>query len=88
MFSALAPVSGSAVRCAPTPQRARSVIRASASSTWALVGGALVSAGGGLLGIITGAAIRGTTVVIPRPLPSLLRVNLSAPDRRVTGSLA
>ncbi|MFN7983403.1 MAG: S1C family serine protease, partial [Vicinamibacterales bacterium] len=66
VFSALAPVSvvGGPLRTGRRSELAR-VIRVGIPPHGALVGGALVSAGGGLLGIITGAAIRGTTVVIP-----------------------
>lgn len=66
VFSALAPVSvvGGPLRTGRRSGLAR-VIRVGIPPHGALVGGALVSAGGGLLGIITGAAIRGTTVVIP-----------------------
>lgn len=66
VFSALAPVAvvGGPLRTGRRSELAR-VIRVGIPPHGALVGGALVSAGGGLLGIITGAAIRGTTVVIP-----------------------
>lgn len=66
VFSALAPISvvGGPLRTGRRSEIAR-VIRVGIPPHGALVGGALVSAGGGLLGIITHAAIRGTTVVIP-----------------------
>ncbi len=66
VFSALAPIAvvGGPLRTGRRSELAR-VIRVGIQPHGALVGGALVSSGGGLLGIITGAAIRGTTVVIP-----------------------
>ena len=44
------------------------VIRIAQSPHGALTGGALVDAGGKAFGVITGAAIRGTTVVVPTAL--------------------
>jgi len=66
VFSALAPIAvvGGPLRTGRRSELAR-VIRVGIPPHGALVGGALVASGGGLLGIITGAAIRGTTVVIP-----------------------
>lgn len=66
VFSSLAPVSvvGGPLRMGRRSEIAR-VVRVGIPPHGALVGGALVSAGGVFLGLVTGAAIRGTTVVIP-----------------------
>lgn len=65
-FSQLAPVSvvGGPLRTGRRAELAR-VIRVGVSPHGALNGGALVSTGGAFLGLVTPAAIRGTTVVIP-----------------------
>lgn len=66
VFSQLAPVSvvGGPLRTGRRSELAR-VIRVGVAPHGALNGGALVSAGGAFLGLVTSAAIRGTTVVIP-----------------------
>lgn len=66
VFSQLAPVSvvGGPLRTGRRSELAR-VIRVGVPPHGALVGGALVSAGGAFLGLVTAAAIRGTTVVVP-----------------------
>lgn len=66
IFSQLAPVSvvGGPLRTGRRGELAR-VIRVGVAPHGALSGGALVSTGGAFLGLVTPAAIRGTTVVIP-----------------------
>ncbi len=66
IFSQLAPVAvvGGPLRTGRRAELSR-VIRVGVSPHGALNGGALVSAGGAFLGLVTPAAIRGTTVVIP-----------------------
>ena len=71
IFSQLAPVSvvGGPLRTSRRSELAR-VIRIGVSPHGALNGGALVSTGGAFLGLVTPAAIRGTTVVIPAAIVS------------------
>ena len=66
VFSMLAPVAvvGGPLRTGRRGELAR-VIRVGVPPHGALVGAALVTAGGGFLGLVTSAAIRGTTVVVP-----------------------
>ena len=66
VFSALAPVTvvGGPLRTGRTTEVAR-VIRVGIAPHGALTGGALVDGAGHVLGVVTGMAIRGTTVVVP-----------------------
>jgi S1-C subfamily serine protease len=66
VFASLVPVAvvGGPLRTGRTSEIAR-VIRIAAEPHGALTGGALVDGDGRTLGVITAAAIRGTTVVIP-----------------------
>ncbi|MEZ5284571.1 MAG: S1C family serine protease [Vicinamibacterales bacterium] len=70
-------VIGGPLRTGRTTELPR-VIRTAASPHGALVGGALADADGGVLGIITSAAIRGTTVVIPMDLAVAASAEVSA----------
>ena len=69
VFTALAPVAvvGGPLRTGRAAEIAR-VIRIGVAPHGALSGGALVNGAGAVLGVITAAAIRGTTVVIPTEL--------------------
>jgi S1-C subfamily serine protease len=69
VFSALAPVAvvGGPLRTGRRSELER-VIRVGIAPHGALTGGALVDGSGALLGLVTAAAIRGTTVVIPAAL--------------------
>jgi S1-C subfamily serine protease len=69
VFSALAPVAvvGGPLRTGRTTEIAR-VVRVGLAPHGALAGGALVNGAGRVLGVMTAAAIRGTTVVIPAAL--------------------
>ena len=66
VFAAFAPVSvvGGPLRTGRRSELAR-VIRVGVAPHGALTGGALVDGEGRVLGIVTGTAIRGTTVVVP-----------------------
>ena len=66
VFAAFAPVSvvGGPLRTGRRTELAR-VIRVGVAPHGALTGGALVDGEGRVLGIVTGTAIRGTTVVVP-----------------------
>lgn len=69
VFSALAPVAvvGGPLRTGRTTEVAR-VVRVGLAPHGALTGGALVNGAGSVLGVLTGMAIRGTTVAIPAAL--------------------
>jgi S1-C subfamily serine protease len=69
VFSALAPVAvvGGPLRTGRSTEIAR-VVRVGLAPHGALTGGALVDGSGHVIGVVTGAAIRGTTVVIPSAL--------------------
>jgi S1-C subfamily serine protease len=66
VFAAFAPVAvvGGPLRTGRRTELPQ-VIRLGLAPHGALVGGALVDAGGQVLGLVTGTAIRGTTVVVP-----------------------
>lgn len=69
VFAAFAPVAvvGGPLRTGRAAEIAR-VIRIGVAPHGALTGGALVDGAGAVLGIVTSAAIRGTTVVVPADL--------------------